>query len=184
MQHMNQTPASCALHVRCYGAPRGHTECMQSAYWLCVRVRVRVSRGAAYGQIGDIWADGLTVYLSENGRSAGAGRQYRYQHVKRQAGRAAAHNLLVSLGAAAAVASTSAFVGALSPRRKVSVPPAKERGGGEQRQAGRGGQQPNCAVEPSSPAVRVGKIFLDAQPSGWLLHSPPHCMSNFTKPSP
>ena len=154
---------------------------MQSAYWLCVRVRV--SRGAAYGQIGDIWADGLTVYLSENGRSAGAG-QYRYQHVKRQAGRAAAHNLLVSLGAAAAVASTSAFVGALSPRRKVSVPPAKERGGGEQRQAGRGGQQPNCAVEPSSPAVRVGKIFLDAQPSGWLLHSPPHCMSNFTKPSP
>ena len=135
----------------------------QSAYWLCVRVRVRVSRGAAYGQIGDIWADGLTVYLSENGRSAGAG-QYRYQHVKRQAGRAAAHNLLVSLGAAAAVASTSAFVGALSPRRKVSVPPAKERGGGEQRQAGRGGQQPNCAVEPSSPAVRVGKIFLDAQP--------------------
>ena len=120
---------------------------------------VGILNGRAVGHrhrhdIYDTTNDGLTVYLSKwtvlNQRSSRTLKQ-------RAAG--AAHNMLASLGAAAAGASTSASAGALSPRRKVPAPSSKERGGGEQRQAGRGSNQ---IAQLSSLAV--GKISLTHKP--------------------
>ena len=77
MQHMDQTPASCALHVRCYGALRGHTEWSpRMGLWRWQLATCKLTTGQSMtaslhaDAVPAAVLDGLTVYLSENGRSS------------------------------------------------------------------------------------------------------------------